>query len=195
MPDVRLDELLDKQACIELVYTLARGIDRCDAALLRSVFHPDATDDHGVFHGTAADFVDWVLPLLATMKRTQHFIGNVLVRVDGDRAAGESYFIAHHTLPQAEGGDLTMTAAGRYLDRFERRGGEWRIAHRRAVYDWQARTPATDGWNRAEPGAWAFGQRAPADASYAHFAGLAGYIPPATLSTTPEHQPAAGDAR
>lgn len=163
-------ELLDKQACTELVYRLARAIDRCDEPLLRSLFHPDATDDHGVFHGTASDFADWVMPVLHGMRRTQHLIGNVLIDIDGDRASGESYFIAHHHLPQESGPDVFMLAAGRYLDRFERRDGHWKIAHRQAAYDWNSAAPSTDSWNRDPPGAWTFGRRGPSDASYANFA-------------------------
>ena len=35
-------------------------------------------------------------------------------------------------------GDQTVleTFGGRYLDRFERRDGEWRIAHRTVVHEW-----------------------------------------------------------
>ncbi|MEO8813321.1 MAG: nuclear transport factor 2 family protein [Caulobacteraceae bacterium] len=176
MDERAIGELLDKQACAELVWRLARGIDRVDEALLRSVFHPDATDDHGVFAGTAAAFVDWVLPVLRTMRRTQHFIGNVLIEVDGDRARGESYFIAHHTIGGEAGGDGTVPdgfsiAAGRYLDRFERRDGTWLIGHRQAVYDWSSSAPSSDVWNRPTPG-WTFGARAPHDASCTHFAGV-----------------------
>lgn len=165
------DQLLDKQACVELVYRMARAIDRCDEALLRSLFHPDATDDHGSYRGSASGFVDWVLPLLATMTRTQHCIANVLIEVDGDRARGESYFTAHHALTRPGAADVHMIAAGRYLDSFERRGGEWRFAHRQACYDWNAQAPGSDTWDRAAPGGWTFGQRGPADASYANFAG------------------------
>ena len=82
--DDALQILLDKQACVELVYRFARGLDRCDEAIVRSVFHADGTDDHGQFKGTVDEFVAWVFPVLATMERTQHVIGNVLVEVDGD---------------------------------------------------------------------------------------------------------------
>ena len=162
-------ELADKQACTELVYRLARAIDRCDETLLRSLFHPDATDDHGVFHGTAADFATWVMPVLHGMKRTQHLIGNVLIEVDGDAARGESYFNAHHAIAQPDGSDAHMIAAGRYLDRFERRAGDWKFAHRQAVYDWNATTPSTDSWKRGEQPGWSFGERSPTDLSYDHF--------------------------
>lgn len=170
--DPRVAEMLDKMACTELVHRLARGIDRCDADLVRAVFHPDATDDHGMFQGSAADFVPWVMQVLAGMRRTQHVIGNVLIEVEGDVAHGEAYFIAHHHLPGADGaGDTFMVAAGRYLDRFERRGGEWRIAHRGAVYDWSTAAPSADMWDRTALPGYAFGARGHADPSYRHFAG------------------------
>ncbi len=166
-----VQELLDKQACVELVYRMARAIDRCDETLLRSLFHPEATDDHGVFHGTASGFADWVMPVLHGMRRTQHCVANVLVEVDGDVARSESYFTAHHALPNPEGADTYMVASGRYLDSFARRGGEWRLTHRQACYDWNAAAPSTDSWDRDGMPGWTFGKRGEADPSYANFAG------------------------
>ncbi len=162
--------LADKQDCADLVFRLARAVDRCDAALMKELFHADATDDHGMFQGSARDFIAWVIPVLQAMDRTQHIIGQVLIEVDGDTARGESYFIAHHAIPRPDGG-VFMLAAGRYLDRFERRDGIWKIAHRHAVYDWNSTAPLSDGWDRAAPGPTRFGTRGPADASYGHFAG------------------------
>ena len=167
-----LDILLAKQACAELVYTLARGLDRCDRAMLLSVFHPDATDDHGGFKGTAVEFVDWVTGLLPTMERTQHLIGNVLVDVLGDHAVGEACFMANHDLTNADGKPVRMIAAGRYLDRFERRDGVWKIAHRHAVYDWNANLDRTDTWDRTPGSPRVFGQRGTSDPIYAHRASL-----------------------
>lgn len=166
----RLAKVADKLECTELVTRVARAIDRCDAEMFAGLFHPDATDDHGIFVGTAKDFIVWVMPLLATMKRTQHIIGQVLIEVDGDHAAGESYFIAHHAI-NGEDGEIFMIAAGRYLDRFERRDGTWKIAHRQAVYDWNSVAPLTDGYDRDNPGPMAMGVRGEADISYAHLAG------------------------
>ena len=48
--------------------------------LMRSCFHPGATDDHGQFVGTAEDFVTWVMPVLETMEQTQHCICNILIK-------------------------------------------------------------------------------------------------------------------
>ena len=61
-----------------------------------------------------------------------------------------------------------MVAAGRYLDRFERREGSWGIVHRHAVYDWTERRPAADAHWRSGPVVDLLerGQRGEADASY-----------------------------
>ena len=159
--------LLDKQACTELVYRFARGLDRRDEATLRAIFHPDGTDDHGFWKGTGADFVTWVLPLLATMERTQHLIGNVLVEVSGERAVAESYFLASHDLTDAAGQPARMTASGRYLDEFRKHEGEWRIFHRRAVYDWNANEPRTDTWDRSAQSPRDFGRGDRTDSVFA----------------------------
>ncbi|QTD56022.1 nuclear transport factor 2 family protein [Parasphingorhabdus cellanae] len=165
----RLAIAADKLECTELVTRVARAIDRCDAELLKTLFHPDATDDHGIFVGSVDEFIEWVMPLLATMKRTQHIIGQVLIEVDGDHAVGESYFIAHHAMNSPEG-DILMIAAGRYLDRFERRDGCWKISHRHAVYDWNSVEPMTDSYDRANPASMTLGTRGTSDASYSHLA-------------------------
>ncbi|WP_439533801.1 nuclear transport factor 2 family protein [Polymorphobacter sp.] len=162
-----LQTLLDKQACTELVYRFARGLDRADEAMIRDVFHPDATDDHGGFKGNVDEFCAWVMPVLKTMERTQHVIGNVLVDVAGDTARAESYFVAYHDMADAAGAPIRMTVAGRYLDRFERRGGSWRISHRQFVSDWSASDPRSDIFDRSPASPRHFGQRSPADPLYA----------------------------
>jgi len=165
----RFEIVADKLECIELVARLARGIDRCDADLVRECFHPDATDDHGLFKGTALEFVEWVMPLLETMERTQHVIGQSLIEVSGDRAVGESYFVAHHTIRTPDG-DVLMIAAGRYLDTFERRSGDWKISHRQAIYDWNSTVPCTDSWDRKDPvNPSDYGVRGIMDSSYLMF--------------------------
>jgi ketosteroid isomerase-like protein len=130
-----LDELLQKDAIRDQLYRYCRAVDRGDKELMRGVYHPDATDNHGVFEGKASDFVelniDDVLPGLSI---TQHSIGNVLIELNGDLARVESYVLATHRVDQADG-SYDIVVWGRYLDRFERRNGEWRIAHRQCVFD------------------------------------------------------------
>lgn len=131
-----VQSMLDKLAIHEVLMRYCRAVDRCDEELLRSVYHPDATDNHGPFNGTAADFIPWVMDLLRRRYRsTTHAICNELIELEGDVARTEAYFFAFHRY-ERDGGEYDWTVAGRYVDRFERRSGLWRIAHRLAVMDW-----------------------------------------------------------
>ena len=159
----------DRHDIAQLICQLARAIDRRDKALIDSCFHEDASDDHGIFTGSAREFSEWVMEQLKTYERTQHIIANQLITLDGDRAACESYFHAHHVI-NAQQGAINVVVAGRYLDRVERRDSVWRIASRNVVYDWSRIDPATDRWNE-EPAKSKLqrGHASPEDASYALF--------------------------
>jgi ketosteroid isomerase-like protein len=156
--------LLDKQEIHECIMRYCRGIDRCDEELIRSAYHPDAYDDHGGFKGTVDEFVSWIIPaLLRAWKGTLHFMGNELVEVQGDVAYSESYFVAYHRLDR-HGKEFDTVFGGRYVDRFERRNGVWRIARRTVVHDWSRVDPLVEAW----PGAASFaqGQRTHEDLVY-----------------------------
>jgi len=120
----------DIQACL-LRYT--RGIDRHDRALMLSAYWPDAYDEHGVAEGIAADFVDWALGWHREFQtRHQHIITNSTIDLNGDQAHGETYYIFWGENREGP----PSLAFGRYVDRFERRDGEWRIAHRVCVNEY-----------------------------------------------------------
>jgi hypothetical protein len=69
------------------------------------------------------------------VKWTMHTICNELVQVDGDEATSESYVLTYHRMDH-EGREVDWTLGARYLDRLERREGEWRISRRTVVHDW-----------------------------------------------------------
>ena len=97
MRDPDLRRLLDKQAIHEVVLRYCRGIDRCDRELVRDCYWPDATDEHGSFVGSRDEYVAWVFDrMLPRYAMTMHFIGNVLIDLDGDRAKCEAYGMAMH---------------------------------------------------------------------------------------------------
>ena len=129
------DTVRDKLAIREMLTRYCRAVDRCDLELLKSVYWPEASDDHIVFVGNALEFADFVIPLLKEHTEcTQHLIGNIWIQLRGDAACSETYVQAYHRLPR-QGGNVFV--GGRYLDRLERRNGEWRIAERKFVMDWE----------------------------------------------------------
>jgi hypothetical protein len=132
--------MLDKMALHELVQDYCRAVDRRDYALLESLYHPDSIDDHSpMFKGSGPDFVRWVPSSVARFVLTQHVITSAQFVVDGALAEGECHIVAYHLSkkePQRE-----TIAHGRYLDRYEKRAGVWRILYRKIVYDWSEARP------------------------------------------------------
>ncbi len=77
-------------------------------------------------------------PVFADLNRyeaTTHFNGQSTVALDGDRATGESYTLAHHVFTEA-GSRKIMIASLRYLDTFAKIEGRWYFAERKLIVDW-----------------------------------------------------------
>jgi hypothetical protein len=132
-----LQRLLDDRAIRDVLLRYCRGIDRIDLDLVRACYWPDAVDDHGAFRGGVDDYLVWIGRLLPRYGVTTHSLTNTLVEWPGPDGIAhvETYGVADHQTP---GGppELNLTIAFRYLDRFERRNGEWRIADRRCTTEW-----------------------------------------------------------
>jgi hypothetical protein len=128
----RLEEVADRQEIHQALMRYCRGVDRGDEALILSAFHSDGIADYGQPRPATALAAG---AANAPMRQLMHFTGNVLIELEGDTAYTESYFISFSPLDE-NGTTSTRTRAGRYLDRFERRAGEWRIAYRRLLDEW-----------------------------------------------------------
>ena len=125
---------IDRLQLQDLVMRYCRGCDRRDFALVRSLYHDDAIDDHGaMFKGGPDEFVAWLPQATAHWDLTRHSISNSLFVIDGDRAEGEHYVEAWHRTPAPDA--RMFIVLGRYLDRYERRDGVWKFLHRSLVFD------------------------------------------------------------
>jgi SnoaL-like domain len=146
--DPEIQRLLDRQAISDCLLRYARGIDRHDSELARSAFHDDALDRHGQFVGSPAELVDWGNSTHADVwVAHQHFLVNQTVEIDGDVAHAETYVLF---VQRRKSGDTVDFGGGRYVDRFERRDGEWRIAARVVVIDWVCEARSDDPRNVLE---------------------------------------------
>ena len=148
--DLALQTLLDKQTLYELSCRYMRGLDRTDAELLHSVFWEDAFCEYGFINSDAATFIEFAVTALTDHISNQHMIGNTLIEVEGDEAFGEVYFQAYHKVT-AENGFEDLIVAGRYLDRYERRGGVWKMAYRSERVDWSRTMPTHDPYYEMLP--------------------------------------------
>jgi len=127
-------QISDIEAIEDAAKRYCHGVDRLDADWMKSAYWPDAVDEHGVFSGNAWEFVEHCMVAHLPWRSTMHCIFNHQIDLDenGRCATGEVYNVSY--LFQQESGDLD-TWYGRYLDRYEKRDGEWRIAHRVCVVE------------------------------------------------------------
>ena len=167
-----IETLIAKQDIVDVIARYARGIDRGDAELLTGCYWEDAVEEHGnAYHGPAIAYCQGAAERVAKAGTImQHFACNTHVELDGDTAWVETYLLTFARFAQDGEPWDTLTGA-RAFDRFERRGGEWRIAHRRAVFDWNRDQPSAETWalgvfNPADP-RMTMGAKGAADPTYA----------------------------
>jgi len=129
--------LIDKKEITEVLYRYARAVDRKDFDRVADCYFPDAIDNHGGYIGTVAGLIEDMKSRHATIDSSLHYVTNVLIDLDGDTADVESYCLCYlRQAPAVAGGPQSRaTVKCRYVDRFERRDGQWRIADRIVVFD------------------------------------------------------------
>jgi ketosteroid isomerase-like protein len=162
----RLAELLDRQDIADCLTRFTRGIDRFDRELFLSAYHDDAVIDAGDLVGSAATVYELARDIHDKgQSATMHNVLNHACELDGDTAHAETYFLFAGRNRDA----TNWVAGGRYLDRFERRSGAWKIAFRRTIIEWSGMVPGTDLplGNAPDKDATGVPQRGRGDPSYA----------------------------
>jgi len=145
-------ESADRLAIRELFDAYAHCADRRDAEGQKALFTADTR--FTVYMGGEGSEPTYVLegrealtPVFADLNRyeaTTHFNGQSTVTIDGERATGESYTIAHHLFTD-DGERKIMVASLRYLDTFAKIDGSWYFAERKLLLDWSETRPSTPG--------------------------------------------------
>ena len=134
----KIQQLLDKQEIYELLCRYARGVDRFDGDLVGSCFWPDATTVfpltlHSAFDGLYRDYLPIDIESWKPYTAQQHYIANMLIELDGDTALAETYQFSFYWKTPGDDPSLNSQNSGRYIDRFERRDGEWKILRREFI--------------------------------------------------------------
>lgn len=155
-----LDSIIDRHAITDLIYRYCRAVDRLDHALGYSVWHADGTADYGaeVYQGSGHGFIDFVIGQHGQTLGHSHQVTNIILELDGDRAASESYHFAALRIARGEQ-VFEITVRGRYIDRWSKRDGRWGIDHRITIRDFDDMRPVT-------PMSISAGRRDPTDPSY-----------------------------
>lgn len=151
--DYSPERIADRMQIQDCIHRWCRAVDRLDYEGMRASFHPDAVDRHGAFDGDIDGLVEWIRARHAAIPFSMHAVSNMLVEFAGpDRALVETYVRttqrypaeARQALDQLAGGRagngdgaMDLLTCSRYVDRFERRDGHWKIALRTLVADWK----------------------------------------------------------
>jgi hypothetical protein len=136
MTDAELRVLADKQAITEQIYRYCRAMDRIDAELGYSIWHEDGIADYGpdIFQGSGHAFIDYVCELHRRTLGQSHQVTNIIIELDGDRAASEAYVTANLRIARSEK-LVQRSVLGRYIDQWSRRNDRWAIDRRFTVID------------------------------------------------------------
>jgi hypothetical protein len=146
-----LRSLLEREQIRDCIARLARGEDRRNAQLISACYWPDSTSDYGVFFGTFDEYLAWVVPGSPAIPVTQHVLGQSVIELQGDAARAETHVTSYHRVKTGTE-ERDTVIGGRYLDRMERRGGEWRIAQRTMLYDWFQDFGVSIDWSKGVMG-------------------------------------------
>ena len=131
MIESKLQEIVDRHEIWQVLQRYGRGLDRLDQALVRSCYFDDAIDDHGIVVGGVDKFIEWANGTTLAFVTTQHGVMNHYCELKGDDAHAETYFTFIGVAARAP----HLMSIGRYVDHFQRRRGEWRIANRVTIIE------------------------------------------------------------
>lgn len=137
-----LEQVEARQALSLLNAQFARAYDRMDRCLMVSLWTQDAEVDWGEHQGAVQPFVTAVTSADDTLERTFSSISNEYFEVDGEEARGEVYVINVSTVLKGQEKEDRLIG-GRFLDHYRKEQGEWKIARRTFVHDWNMTQPTT----------------------------------------------------
>lgn len=145
--DPQVQYLKDRKDIFDTIKRYTRGADRHDKQLVASAFWPEATISFGT-PMSRDEYVEWEEATLALYAAHQHHVTGQTVEIDGDTAHVESYLVyflvprdrsadaaGAATLGRALTTEKTRLGSGRYIERWERRDGDWKILVREYVED------------------------------------------------------------
>jgi hypothetical protein len=144
----RLQEMLDHHDIRQLLAAYCHGCDRGDEVEMAGTYAADSWDDHGPRKMEGRRFsIETVEESLRTTRVVSHMLGQSFIKLDGDAAGAETYFIATVIYPGRDGGEDTLNQlGGRYVDRLVREGGQWRIKDRMCIREWSISHSTERDW-------------------------------------------------
>jgi len=160
----QLEMLIDHFEIREVLESYIHACDRADRDAVAEVYHEDSFDDHGHMKSPGHEYATAVVDALKTKwESCNHVLGQSRIKVTGDSAGAETLFYATQTRLQ-DGVMMLDQQLGRYIDKLERRQGQWRFKLRRCVMEWATSGPLGESF--VDPTAYFAGLRSGDDLSY-----------------------------
>ena len=164
--DPRFQEILDHYDITRTLKEYCFACDRGDAQRMADVYLEDSWDDHGIHAAPGKEFARLMMgEIFAQTDSLSHLLGQSVIKVEGDAAGAETYFIAVASAIDEAGGKHCHQLGGRFVDRLERHDGRWLIKSRVVVRDWGISLPVAADWT--EDVGLKDGQRSNADPAFA----------------------------
>ena len=141
------EETADRLAIRELIDAYARCADQRDAEGQKALFTDDThfvvyMDGEGTEPTQDLQSREELTPVFDALNQyevTMHFNGQSTLNLDGVRATGDTYCIAHHVF--SDGERKVMLAYLRYLDTFAKQAGKWFFAERHLYLEFSDTRP------------------------------------------------------
>ena len=142
-----IDDIIEIQ---QLGLRYAAAIDACDISALQHVFHRQGRL-RSYQPGSNMPFADLTGPeqlaavpdaMRGVYRHTAHMMTNHLVHVTGDEATGEVLCVARHLTRDEP--PVSINIVIRYLDKYVRDDGAWRILDRQIRFLWSERHETAD---------------------------------------------------
>lgn len=128
-----LQEIQDRSEITELMHRYAEMVDQRQWKMMDVIFALEATIDYTSTGGPAGPFREtlaWLDRALESWPINLHIVTNLIIEIEGDEATSRCYFHAPMGRNTADGSQLIITNAGRYLDKLIRTNKGWRILER-----------------------------------------------------------------
>lgn len=130
-----LARIAEEMALRRTAEIYALGADRKDKTLWREVLADDCRIEGPGFAINGAEANLQSIDSLAKLFRgTLHKVHNQVVKIDGNKATGETYCTAEHLMKES---DQVLRWSIRYLDEWRREEQTWRFTLRRLIVEWE----------------------------------------------------------
>ena len=147
--NAKVQEIIDHHEIRRILTEYCQGCDRADAVRMASVYADNSWDDHGQMKAPGPEFsAAMAHRIRETYDTMYHLLGQSTIKVDGDDASAETYFLG---ISQTKTDPpMCNQLGGRFIDKLVRVGNGWKIKHRTVVGDWNFATPILKEWAPAQ---------------------------------------------